>query len=139
MRIAITVDDPTDAFRKDLLDLLARHAPAVQVDTEWTPERARRYHQALPVRARRILELAVAAGGFVPSENLRDEADGSLRGHSGPLKQALQRGALKGWWPDGMRAPIEPQGPGYGKVQGYLIPDDLLPVFTAACRTDKTT
>lgn len=37
-----------------------------------------------------------------------------------------------------MQAPIEPQGPGFGKVVGYRMPDDLVQTFyTAIKNTEK--
>ncbi|MEV6653941.1 hypothetical protein [Streptomyces sp. NPDC051219] len=139
MEITLTVKEPTDEFRKDVLELLAKHAASVTFDTEWTVERAQRFYAAVPARAQRILrEAAVRDGcfvsndGFVSADELRDSDDSSLRGHSAPLKQALERGVRKGWWPEGMRPPIEPRGPGFGRVQGYQMPHDLVETFFTA-------
>lgn len=136
MRITVTIENPTGDFQNRLLTLLAEHAATVEIDRTWTVPRAEAYYRSLPARARRIVEEAVAHDGYVAAEELRTTPDTSLRGHSGALSRALARGALQGLWPDGMRAPIEPQGPGFGKVVGYRMPDDLVqPFLTAIERT----
>ncbi|MEU9349002.1 hypothetical protein AB0D74_48180 [Streptomyces sp. NPDC048278] len=61
-----------------------------------------------------------------------------MRGHSGALKRILERGVREGWRPDGMKTPIQPQGPGFGKVKGYRMPGDLVRTFfTATGRCNK--
>jgi hypothetical protein len=137
VKITITVDQPTGDFQDRLLALLAEHAAAVEIDRTWTVPRAEAYYRSLPARARRIVKEAVIRDGYVPAEDLRDEPDTSLRGHSGALSRALTRGAMQGHWPDGMRAPIEPQGPGFGKVVGYRMPDDLVQVFFTAVESTE--
>lgn len=129
----LIIEDPTPEFREQLLALLADHAAYVEIQTDatWTPERAARYWHSLPPRAQRILREAVLHHGYVSADLLREDGKG-LRGHSGPLRAALERGVRKGWWPDGMRPPIQPQGPGFGQVVGYRIPDDLIEVFEEA-------
>ncbi|MGW7140235.1 hypothetical protein [Streptomyces xanthophaeus] len=134
MRITITIEEPDDAFRADLLALLAKHATVVELDTQWTVERAGRFYQAVPARAQRLLrEAAIADNGFVSDEKLREDLDGkSLRGHAGPLKRALERGVREGWWPEGMQPPLAPRGPGFGKVKGYQMPQELVSTFHEA-------
>ncbi|WP_180686792.1 hypothetical protein [Streptomyces gossypiisoli] len=133
MKITVTIDQPTGDFQDRLLALLAENAAQVEIDTAWTPERAERYYLALPTRARRIVkEAANRPGGFVSSDDLRDDEDSSLRGHAAPLKRILDRGAREGWWPMNMEPPIQAQGPGFGKVVGYRMPDHLLNVFRDA-------
>ncbi|MGC9499258.1 hypothetical protein [Streptomyces sp. WG7] len=133
MRITVTIDQPTEDFQGRLLALLAEHASQVEVDNTWTPERAERYYLALPSRARRILkEAANRPNGFVGADDLRDEENSSLRGHAAPLKRILDRGAREGWWPTSMEPPIQAQGPGFGRVVGYRMPDHLINVFRDA-------
>ncbi|BFP50045.1 hypothetical protein KCMC57_64130 (plasmid) [Kitasatospora sp. CMC57] len=129
----LIIEDPTPEFHEQLLSLLADHAAYVEIQTDatWTPDRASLYWNSLPPRAQRILREAVLHNGFVSADLLREDGK-SLRGHSGPLNSALERGFRKGWWPDGMRSPIQPQGPGFGQVVGYRIPDDLIEVFEEA-------
>lgn len=131
MRITVTVEEPTSDFQDRLLALLQEHSAQVEVDTAWTVERALQYYRTLPPRARDIVLRAVSNDGFVSDEELRTDG-GSLRGHSGALKRILERGVREGWWPDGMLAPIQAQGPGFGKVQGYRMPDDLVQTFFTA-------
>jgi hypothetical protein len=134
MRITVTVDQPTPDFQAKLLALLAEHAEDVETDTTWTEERATHYYRMLPARARRIVKEAVERGGMVPADALRDKPDDSLRGHSAPLSRILQRGKMLSRWPEGIDQPVKPLGPGFGKVEGYEIADDLISVFETAIR-----
>lgn len=138
MKITVTVDQPTGDFQNRLLALLAEHAGDIELDTGWNVTRAERYYLSLPARARRIVKEAVIRDGYVPADELRDSPDASLRGHSAALKRALRRGFMRGDWPEEMQPPIEPQGPGFGKVVGYRMPADLVQTFfTAIKNTDK--
>jgi len=132
LKITVTVDEPTPEFQTRLLALLAENTGHVEVDATWTPERAERYCLALPKRARRIVKEAANRDGYVSADDLRDDEDSSLRGHSAALKRLLDRGARDGWWPTGMEPPIQAQGPGFGKVVGYRMPDHLINVFRDA-------
>ncbi|WP_411129998.1 hypothetical protein [Streptomyces sp. x-19] len=137
MRITITVENPTGEFQDKLLAFLKEHAAQVEVDTTWTVERAQQYYRTLRPRAQDIVKGAVENDGFVSDDELRTDGS-SLRGHSGSLKRILERGVREGWWPDGMQAPIRPQGPGFGKVKGYRMPEALVQTFcTAIERHDK--
>ena len=137
MKITVTIAQPTGEFQNRLLALLAEHAATVEIDTTWTIERAERYYRSLPARARRIVKEAAIRDGYVPAEELRDNPDDSLRGHSGALSRALTRGATRGNWPDTMTPPIEPQGPGFGKVVGYRMPDNLVGTFFTAIKNTE--
>ncbi|MET9119393.1 hypothetical protein ABZX38_35095 [Streptomyces longwoodensis] len=133
LRITITVENPTKDFQDRLIELLKAHAGQVDLDTAWTYDRARRYYLALPARAQRIIkEAASREGGFVSANDLRDEESSSLRGHAAPLKRILEKGVREGWWPAGMQPPIEAQGPGFGKVVGYHMSEDLVSTFRMA-------
>ncbi|QBJ94513.1 hypothetical protein D0Z67_29540 (plasmid) [Streptomyces seoulensis] len=132
MKITVTIDQPTGDFQDRLLALLAEHAANVEIDTSWTVPRAENYFTRLPPRAQRIVRQAVARGGYVAADDLRDSPEASLRGHSGALTRALRSGAMGGDWPDGMPLPVLAQGPGFGKVVGYRVPDELLDVFRTA-------
>lgn len=132
MKITVTIDQPTGDFQERLLALLAEHADRVQLDATWTVPRAENYYTRLPPRAQRIVREAVARGGYVAADDLRDTPDASLRGHSGALTRALSSGSMAGEWPEGMALPILAQGPGFGKVVGYRMPEKLLDVFRTA-------
>lgn len=134
LEITVTIKNPTGDFQDRLLALLAEHASTVKLDTTWTVERAEDYYRSLPARARRIVKEAVIRDGYVPAEELRDDENSSLRGHSAALSRALRRGFMRGEWPENMRSPIEAQGPGFGKVVGYRMPDDLVQVFFTAIK-----
>jgi hypothetical protein len=139
MRITVTIDQPSGDFQAKLLALLAEHAAEVELDTTWTVERAEAYYRSLPERARRIVREAAIRDGYVPAEELRDDENSSLRGHSAALSRGLRRGFMLGKWPENMRPPIEPQGPGFGKVVGYRMPDDLVQTFyTAIANTEQS-
>ncbi|WP_208767156.1 hypothetical protein [Kitasatospora cineracea] len=130
MKITVIADEPTEGFLDDLRALLAKHAAHVEVDTAWNPDRISRYYLALPPRSQRILEEAVARGGYVSADDLRgDDPDASLKGHSGGLTRILNLGIRKGWWPDGIEPPVQAHGPGFGKVVGYGIRTEQLDLF----------
>lgn len=137
MRITMTVDQPTGDFQDRLLALLAEYAGDIEEDNHWTIPRAEAYYLALPLRARRILEEVVTRDGYVAADELRDGPNASLRGHSAALKTALERGVTMGRWPAGMPVPVEPQGPGFGKVVGYRMPDHLVQTFYTAIKHAK--
>ncbi|MFB7313000.1 hypothetical protein [Streptomyces sp. NPDC056192] len=132
MKITVTIDQPTEDFQKKLLALLADNTAHIETDTTWTKERASRYYLALPARAQRIVKEAADRHGYVSADDLRDGEDTSLRGHSAALKRILDRGVREGWWPASMEAPIQAQGPGFGKVVGYRMPDHLTGIFRMA-------
>ncbi|MFQ3561867.1 hypothetical protein QZN11_34425 [Streptomyces gramineus] len=132
MQIKLTITDPTGDFQDRLLALLAEHAGHIEPDATWTPDRAERYIAELPPRARRILREVVVRNGYVRADDLRDDENTSLRGHSAALKRILEKGVRKGWWPDRMPEPIEAHGPGFGKVLGYRMPGDLVGIFMTA-------
>ncbi|MEU2454778.1 hypothetical protein ABZ605_32405 [Streptomyces sp. NPDC012765] len=134
MDIQLTIKNVTPEAYGDLKEFLAKHAERVTLDTLWTPERAERYYRQLPDRARKIVREAAVRDGYVSADDLRDTEDSSLRGHSAALKRVLERGERKGWWPPEMPAPIQPQGKGFGKVDGYRMPDDLVGVFFTAIK-----
>lgn len=141
MRITVTIDDPTGNFQERLLALLAEYAGDVDVeqDPHWTIPRAESYYLSLPSRARRIVKEAAIRDGYVPAEELRGDENSSLRGHSAALKRALQRGVMLKRWPESIQPPIEPQGPGFGKVVGYRMPADLVQTFfTAIANTERS-
>ena len=139
MRITVTINQPSGDFQTKLLALLAEHAAEVELDASWTVERAESYYRSLPDRARRIVREAAIRDGYVPAEELRDDENSSLRGHSAALGRALRRGFMLGKWPENMRPPVEPQGPGFGKVVGYRMPEDLVHTFyTAITNTEKS-
>ena len=134
MRIIVTVEDPEPGFLDKFTALLAEHGAQVQVDTEWTADRAKQYYVSLPEPSRRIVREAAVRDGYVPAEELRDEEGSSLRGHSAPLKRTLERGVRMGWWPEGMQPPIVAAGPGFGKVVGYRMPGELVQTFFTAIK-----
>lgn len=138
MRITVTIDQPTGDFQERLLALLAEHTADVEPDTHWTIPRAESYYRSLPTRARRIVREAAIRDGYVSADDLRDDEDSSLRGHSGALSRALTRGVTQGRWPEGMQPPIEPQGPGFGKVLGYRMADQLVETFFTAIKNVET-
>ncbi|MFG2298484.1 hypothetical protein [Streptomyces sp. NPDC048603] len=134
MDIQLTITNVTPEAYDDLKEFLAKHAARVTLDAKWTRERAERYYRQLPDRAKKIVREAAVRDGYVSADDLRDTEDSSLRGHSAALKQVLERGERNAWWPHEMPAPIQPQGKGFGKVDGYRMPDELVGIFFAAIK-----
>ncbi|MFF7459095.1 hypothetical protein [Kitasatospora sp. NPDC008115] len=135
MKVRIVLEDPAPEDLDRLRDFLAPYTPTVEIqhDDTWTTDRIERYFLALPPNAQRILEEAIARGGYVEAEALRgDDGAASLKGHSAGLKRVLDRGVREGWWPDTIAAPVQAQGPGFGKVVGYRITADLFDAFSDA-------
>lgn len=133
VRITVTVEEPADNFQERLLALLAEYAGQVEVDSEWTAERATRYYRELPAGAAEIIRTAAINGGFVSDEELREgKEDAGLRGVSGPLKRTLDRGIREGWLPAGIKPPVVAHGPGFGKVKGYEIAEGLVETIFGA-------
>jgi hypothetical protein len=130
LRITVTIDAPTGDFQEQLLALLAHYVADIEIDTTWSPQRAALYVQALSPGARSILNQAVARGGFVEAEYLRGtDGTASLRGRSGAFSAALDRGIVKGWWPEGTPLPVQAAGTGYGKITGYYIIEEAKAAF----------
>ncbi|MFJ9845881.1 hypothetical protein ACIRYZ_36650 [Kitasatospora sp. NPDC101155] len=133
--LQLTIDAATEEDLARAHAFLAHYAGTVTVDQDdtWTPERAERYYLALSPRSQYILEEALGRGGYVAATKLRGE-DGtdSLKGWSNGLKRALNRGINEGWWPATMLAPVQGRGPGFGKVVGYKVPEELYDTFAAA-------
>ncbi|MGE7440075.1 hypothetical protein [Kitasatospora sp. NPDC001175] len=132
MDLILSVKNATPEFGEKLLAFLAPYVDAVTVETDgtWTRDRIDRYYLSLPPRAQRILEEAVGRGGYVSADALRGEdGSSSLKGHSAGLKRALDRGVREGWLPAAIEAPVQAQGPGFGKVVGYRIPHAIYDLF----------
>ncbi|NUK50388.1 hypothetical protein HRW14_08805 [Streptomyces lunaelactis] len=133
----IIIEDPDQRFQDKLLALIAEHRDSLTLltDTEWTPERAATLLRNLPSKAARVIVAAVDGGGYVAAEDLREEG-GSMRGHTGPITHALNRGVREGWWPEGMPTPIKASYnadvAGAQRAAGFQLGEGLLPVFQAA-------
>lgn len=133
------IEDPDPALERKLLDLIASHRPAVSltVDANWTAHRAATLLRNLPENAARVIEGAVLGEGYVSAASLREQGDGSLRGHTGAISQALTRGVRLGWWPEGLPAPVESEynakdAKSPARAAGFRLLDGLLPVFQEA-------
>ncbi|MDQ0945976.1 hypothetical protein [Streptomyces sp. V1I1] len=138
----IIIEDPDEAFRDKLLALITAHSDTLTLvtDTEWTEERAATLLRNLPARAARVIRAAVDGDGYVAAEELREEGK-AMRGHTGPITQALKRGVRNGWWPEGMPRPIEAEYnadvAGYQRAVGFRMTEELLLAFReASARVD---
>lgn len=139
MEINISVKDPTPEFERDLLALLDKHRASLRRDPGWNADRARIFCAALNDKAQHIMREAVARGGRVAADQLRNGDGSSLRGHASAFARVLRRGVSEGWWDSGMQSPITALGPGSGKVQGYQIRDDnTLAAFRLALADDES-
>ncbi|MFE6132707.1 hypothetical protein ACFQ6Q_31275 [Streptomyces sp. NPDC056437] len=133
----IIIEDPDQGFQDKLLALIAEHRDSLTLltDIEWTPERAATLLRNLPDKAARVIIAAVEGGGYVAAASLREDG-GSMRGHTGPITHALNRGVREGWWPEGMPTPIKasynPDVAGPQRAAGFLLTEGLLPAFQAA-------
>ncbi|MCZ0983924.1 hypothetical protein O1L60_44990 [Streptomyces diastatochromogenes] len=139
MEINISVKNPTPEFERDLLALLDKHRASLRRDPGWNADRARIFYGALSDKAKHIMREAVARGGKVDADQLRNSDGSSLRGHASAFAKVVRHGAGKGWWDSGMESPIIALGPGSGKVQGYQIRDaDTLVAFRLALGDDES-
>lgn len=133
MEIIVTIKEPTPEFEQDLLALLDKHRASLRNDPGWNADRARLFYGSCTPRAQRILREAIARGGKVDADELRDDDGSSLRGHASSFAKVVKQGALEGWWDSGLKSPIVALGPGSGKVQGYQVRDrEAFVAFQAA-------
>ncbi|MFF7459699.1 hypothetical protein [Kitasatospora sp. NPDC008115] len=140
----IILEDVPDELARELFALLAKHqsVQAVQ-DAQWTETRAEQLLRDLPTNATQIIRHAVAGKGWAAAKQLRGpNGSDSLRGRSGAITKAINRGTAKGRWPTGMPQPVEaqydPDNPSYQRTTGYVMTEDLVPVFEAALRRIDT-
>lgn len=136
MKITVSIEDPTPDFADKLLALLREHGDRVTTEPPtpvWTVDRAALLLSMLPPRAARIIRLAAAdPDGRVATNTLREPGK-NLRGHTAPIRHALDRGARLGHWPEGMPKPVRSvYTHGTAQATSYRITDGLLPVFHAA-------
>ncbi|MFE7588821.1 hypothetical protein ACFU6K_05430 [Kitasatospora sp. NPDC057512] len=142
----LVLDGVSEDLARELFALLGRHgaAPVLQ-DAQWTVTRAAQLLRDLPATAVQIIRLAAEGEGWVASDHLRGpDGSESLRGRSGAITKAVNRGAAKKRWPVGMPLPVEaqydPENPSYQRTTGYVMNEDLVPVFKAALtRIDRET
>ncbi|MGW0757136.1 hypothetical protein ACWD1Y_11710 [Streptomyces sp. NPDC002814] len=120
-----------------LLALFAEHAGelAVEVDPGWTVERARDFMRIATPPARTLVHDVLHGGGYRAASDLRDMGR-ELAGPAISLSKTLTKGVVEGLWPSGMPAPVTPdygrEKPQNKRVEGYRMPADLVPIFTAA-------
>ncbi|WP_326655974.1 hypothetical protein [Streptomyces anthocyanicus] len=135
----ITIEGADKDFAEKLVALAAAHdaeLTVATVDTSWTVERATRYLRSLTAGARRFAEMVVVDGdGYLDADQLR-AAVGKLNGPTVALSRTIPRGVRKGWWPEGISAPItpvcDPDNPSWHKNIAYEMTSEDLPVFRAA-------
>ncbi|MET9528222.1 hypothetical protein [Streptomyces coeruleorubidus] len=120
-----------------LLALFAEHVAelTVEVDPGWTIERAKDFMRIATPSARTLVRDVLYGGGYRAASDLRDMGR-DLAGPAISLTKTLTKGVVDGLWPSGMPAPITPdygrEKPQNKKVEGYRMPAELVPVFTAA-------
>ncbi|MEU1221353.1 hypothetical protein [Streptomyces microflavus] len=124
-------------FEEKLLAIFAEHREelTVEIDQGWTIERARDFLRIATPLARTLVHDVLYGGGYRSAVDLR-EMGRDLAGPAISVTKTLTKGTVDGLWPNGMPAPITPdygrEKPQNKKVQGYRMPDDLVPIFTAA-------
>ncbi|MFJ3699474.1 hypothetical protein ACIPW9_36020 [Streptomyces sp. NPDC090052] len=135
----IIFEDVPDDLARDIAKLVARHdtPPPATFTPEWTVTRAEHLLRDLPAVALQLIREAVLGNGWADADKLRGpDGKASLRGRSGAITKAVNRGAAAGRWPAGVDVPIQaqydPENPSYQRTTGYVMPDDLVPVFRAA-------
>ncbi|WP_331756755.1 hypothetical protein [Streptomyces decoyicus] len=135
----IIIEDVPDDLAREIAALIGHHqdSPPVTFTPEWTVTRAVQLLRDLPAVASQLIREAVAGNGWAPAENLRGpDGKASLRGRSGAITKAVNRGAAAGKWPKEMPVPVQaqydPENPAYQRTMGYEMPEDLVPVFRAA-------
>jgi hypothetical protein len=129
----------SEELARELFALLGRHGAEAVQDTQWTVTRAAQLLRDLPTTAVQIIRLAAKGDGWVAAEHLRGpDGTESLRGRSGAITKAINRGVSKKRWPAGMPQPVEaqydPENPSYQRTTGYVMNEDLVPVFLAALK-----
>lgn len=132
-----TIDGGSREFEEKLLALFAEHRDelTVEVDREWTPERARDFYRLATPVARSLIHDVLDGGGYRAADDLRAMGRDLAR-PAISLSKTLSKGVVEGLWPSGMPAPItreyDREKPQNKKVQGYRMARDLVPIFAAA-------
>ncbi|MFG3369643.1 hypothetical protein ACGF0K_32380 [Streptomyces sp. NPDC048156] len=141
----IIIEDVPEDLARDIAALIGGHQsePPVSFTPEWTVTRAEQLLRDLPKVAAQLIREAAAGNGWAPAEKLRGpDGKESLRGRSGAITKAINRGAASQRWPANMPAPVQaqydPEVPAYQRTTGYVMTEDLVPVFRAAVeRVDR--
>ncbi|SCF67102.1 hypothetical protein GA0115254_110640 [Streptomyces sp. Ncost-T10-10d] len=82
MRLTLPSANPPRNFRSVSWHCSPSTPPDVELDATWTVARAGQYYRSLPQRARRVVKLVVARGGYAPADDRRDDKNASLCGHN---------------------------------------------------------
>jgi hypothetical protein len=135
--VDIIIRDAPPELGEKLLALFAEHAGelTVEVDQEWTVERAKDFMRIATPGARTLVRDVLHGGGYRAASDLRDMGR-DLAGPAISVTKTLTKGVVEGLWPSGMPAPITPdygrEKPQNKRVEGYRMPAELVPIFTTA-------
>ncbi|MFE1949942.1 hypothetical protein ACFW9D_05670 [Streptomyces sp. NPDC059524] len=135
----LIIEDVPEDLAREIAALIGKHgsASAATFAPEWTVTRAEQLLRDIPSVAAKLIREAVAGNGWAAADKLRGpDGTASLRGRSGAITKAINRGAAAKRWPADMDAPVQaqydPENPSYQRTTGYVMPEDLVPVFRAA-------
>ncbi len=129
----------TPEFERDLLALLDKHLAAGTVtvlpDTTWSEQRATDLAETLPPATRSFLVHVLKEDGRAKAAELRNAMGGDLRGVTGSLTKAIDRGVRLGLWPQGMPSPVSVdygEKPNYRRAERYVMTPEDVTTFRAA-------
>ncbi|NLU75522.1 hypothetical protein HCC61_23130 [Streptomyces sp. HNM0575] len=135
----IVIEDVSEAFARQLVELAATNGLVVAVEPEslqWTAGRAESLLRDIPDAALEIIRVTVDGNGWGDASNLRGEDGASLKGRTGAITKAIKRGVKTGRLPEGLPTPViasyDPNNPSYQRTAGFTMPEELLPAFRDA-------
>lgn len=119
------------------VEVINHEAAVLSITPEWTPDRAAALLRDLPDSAAGIIRAAARNNGWSDASALRGpDGDASLRGQASAITKAINRGARRGTWPQGMPLPVaaqyDPNNPSYQRTTGYSMPEEIVPAFRTA-------
>ncbi|WP_329299191.1 hypothetical protein OG410_12515 [Streptomyces sp. NBC_00659] len=135
----IVLEEVPDELARELFALLGQADKLpVAFTPEWTVSRAAALLRDLPTAAIEIIRAAAMADdGWASAEVFRGpDGKASLRGRTGAITKAIQRGATRKDWPADMPVPVQaqydPNIPAFQRTSGFRMHADCVPVFRAA-------
>ncbi len=133
----IIIEDVTEELARELVQIAASHGASLTTSSpEWSPTRAEALLRDLPDTALEIIRITVQGKGWGDATQLRGDDGASLRGRTGAITKAINRGVRTGRFPEGLPAPViaqyDPNNPSYQRTTGFVMPEEALSPFTEA-------